>query len=440
MFMINFQKILLFLLSTLTLSVAYSTDPDYYDLNYLRYENYIYDARVKTVQLFRKGWNEAFPVLNLEEPDETLHLSFDLLTTDYQNLEYKFIHCDAQWNPSDLLPIEYIDGIEENTILDYNFSNNEYIRYINYRIDFPNRNISLSKSGNYIIVIYDQGSRIPLLTWRFFVLEPKVQVAPDIKRTTAGKYRETSHEVDFKIHVSDPDIILPAANLYVVVTQNQRWDNAIKGLEPRFIHGNTLNYDYEEENIFPAGNEFRMFDFRNMNYNALKTAAVKYINDTPNVYLMPEEIKNKSVYLNRPDINGRFYIDTDDPLFDSDFEGEYCKVHMGLLYPAPLFKADIYVFGQLSNWVYSDQYKMTYNPEKRAYELMLVLKQGFYNYQYLYVREGSEEGDASIIEGSFAQTDNDYSFFVYYRDPAQVYDQLVAYSTSVFPVRVREEH
>jgi hypothetical protein len=200
------------------------------------------------------------------------------------------------------------------------------------------------------------------------------------------------------------------------------------------MNGNQLIYDYEEENLFPAGNEFRVIDIRNINYNSLTTSHIATVNDTLNAYIFPDKPRSSKVYLTTPDINGHYYLVNDDPRFDSDLEMEYMKVNMALLYPQKLYKADIYIYGQFTGWALNDEYKMKWNPEKRSYETSVYIKQGYYNYLYMYKSRESDKSDVAIIEGSHSETDNEYSFFVYYKEPGQIYDRLIGYNTTVFPV------
>jgi hypothetical protein len=274
----------------------------------------------------------------------------------------------------------------------------------------------------------------PVLTQRFFVAEYYANVVPDVHRPTQGRYRENSHEVDFTITQSQIQLVQPFSTLKVVVTQNQNWNDAITDLKPKFISGNQLIYDYDEENIFQGGNEFRVIDIRNINYNSLTTSHIATINDTLNAFLFPDKPRSSLVYLTTSDINGHYYLKNDDVRFDSDLESEYMKVNMALLYPNKLYKADIFLFGQLTGWDINEKYKLTWNAEKKAYETSLYLKQGYYNYQYMYKAHGAAKADVSIIEGSHSEADNEYSFFVYYKEPGQIYERLIGYNTALYPI------
>ncbi len=60
----------------------------------------------------------------------------------------------------------------------------------------------------------------------------------------------------------------------MVVLQNYRWDNAVKNIAPTFVRGNSLEYNTENNLIFPAGKEWRWVDLRDFH---LQTDRVKNI-------------------------------------------------------------------------------------------------------------------------------------------------------------------
>jgi hypothetical protein len=66
---------------------------------------------------------------------------------------------------------------------------------------------------------------------------------------------------------------------------------------------------------------------------------------------------------------------------------------------------------------------MEYNQASRCYEAAIMLKQGFYNYQYIL-----EDGSTRKTMGDFWQTENEYQTFVYFRDQGGRYDRLVGYA------------
>lgn len=85
-------------------------------------------------------------------------------------------------------------------------------------------------------------------------------------------------------------------------------------------------------------------------------------------------------------------------------------------------------FRGLSNWNANKSNEMTWNFETSRYELTLLLKQGYYNFIYVYVPEGSATADHINLEGSFWETENNYQIFVYYKEMSGRYDRLIGYT------------
>jgi hypothetical protein len=55
----------------------------------------------------------------------------------------------------------------------------------------------------------------------------------------------------------------------------------------------------------------------------------------------------------------------------------------------------------------------------------MLLKQGYYNYVYAFLENRSQVGDLTFLEGSFWQTENEYTIYVYHRQQGDSWDQLV---------------
>ena len=72
---------------------------------------------------------------------------------------------------------------------------------------------------------------------------------------------------------------------------------------------------------------------------------------------------------------------------------------------------------------------MHFDPEQRAYVKTLLLKQGGYNYQFWFRPRGSQRANVERIDGSFWQTRNEYTIFVYHRAWGGRYDRLIGVKT-----------
>lgn len=400
-------------------------DDSYYQQGFIRNDNAVYRENIQTVLLYKAGFELSPPVIQLHS-GEKLVLAFDDLDADYKQYRYTFLHCDADWKKSDIQPMEYISGYYDDLIEDYTYSYNTTVPYVNYSVSFPNENIRITKSGNYVLRVFldsDQDQNV-ILTRRFMVYEPLVTVEGKIANTYDLNLRYTHHQVSFRVLSENYYMSDTYRNLHVVVMQNGRWDNVIKNIQPRNIVGNEYNYSLIEELAFPAGNEFRYLDMKTLKYNTDRMQSLQYTYDGYQVYVMTDLPRNRGNYIYEEDINGRRLIAANDTR-DSYSEGDYAWVHFLLPYYPPLAEGNLYVAGGFSDWQYNPENLMIYNKGLRAYEGKVFLKQGYYNYAYVFLPNHSRTGDLTFIEGSYWETGNEYSIFVYYQQQGDFYDRLV---------------
>ena len=259
--------------------------------------NHIYNDKIKSVQLYKEGWNLSYPIIKLRS-NEKLDLHFDLLDDQAETYYYTFIHCDKDWKKSDLFPNTYMTGTTENTIEDYETSFNTTVSYFHYKLSFPNDRINLSLSGNYIIMVYPADKpEEPAITQRFIITEDAIKISVNAHRPQMTKDNNSQQQVDFTVNYTGLDIIDPFRNVYAFILQNGRWDNAKRNLKPDFYGNNELNYNsLSDKNIFQGGNEYRYFDIKNLKYQTEFVKKIDYAVPYYNVYLYPSESRESKPY------------------------------------------------------------------------------------------------------------------------------------------------
>lgn len=426
----QFTFVFLLFLSSLTnaKSVKYkgSTD-DYFVPDYLQFDNITYKKNIKTVLLSPESAELSFPIIALNS-GERLELSFDDLDADRKTYNYTLIHCDANWNPTNWIYTEYIEGYHDEQITENKYSFNSIQRYTHYTLLFPSEGLRLKKSGNYILKVYqDYDESNVVLTRRFMIYDKQVEVFGTATAATIINDRYTKQQVNFTISNPAFEMNDPYQSLKVTVLQNQRYDNAITKLKPTYTKLGQLVYDYAEGNVFNAGNEFRYFEDRN--FRAPNEKVNKYVFDEKkqnNVYLIPEEKRSYKRYSTQTDLNGKYVIRTLEGN-DGASESDYAFVHFYLPEEEELKDADVYVFGALSDWKFLPEFKMKYDTAFAAYTAAPYLKQGYYNYEYMVVKSNQNTANESVYEGSHFETENDYYIFVYYQSFGTYYDQLIGY-------------
>ncbi|MCB0765742.1 MAG: DUF5103 domain-containing protein [Flavobacteriales bacterium] len=398
---------------------------DYYLENELRYEDHVHSPTVHTVQFFKRGFELAAPITELEA-QEPLVLRFDDLQPNVENFSYTVVHCNANWQPSDLMPGQYIDGVQNDYVPAGELSYNTLQPFIHYELEVPNRMMRFTRSGNYLLKVY-RGSDVDdlVLTRRFLVAEQKVVIDARVVASRDVDLRDVAQQVDFTVRHPGLFIPDPFGDVHVTVLQNMRWDDARSGSQPRFVRDHELVYDHPQQASFMGANEYRNFDLKNIrlatrNIDRITTDAGDGLYEA---YLTPEVKRNIRVYDNQRDLNGKFLVRND--LVDGDPLGaDYVKVHFIQPMPEQL-DADVYVYGGLSDFQCRKECRMTWSPEQRAYRADLLLKQGFYDFTYVTLGAGSNAPDLTTIEGSHYQTENDYLILVYLSDRQQRYDRLV---------------
>lgn len=406
-------------------SVPAQTDTiEYYSDNVLRYDDRAYLPGIATVILSPDPPSMLPPIILLNS-EEKLFLSFDDLAGDYKTLSYTVVHCSAKWEPSNAATSDFIDGFTEQSISNYSFSRNTIQRYTHYEASFPNESFKLLLSGNYLLKVYqDNDPEKLVLTRRFMIYENKVTLTGDVHASTIVSDRNYKQEVDFTVQYSTDEITNPFQEIYPVILQNGRWDNAVVGLQPQFLMNQELRYDYEDVNVFKGGKEFRWFDTRTLQLNTERVEKIEK-DSSYHVYLLPDERRTYKRYMNNSDINGKFLIHTQDNN-TAETESEYCYVHFFLPWPVAEPGGNMYVFGAMTDWQCSSKNKMTYNTALRGYEATLYLKQGYYNYEYVFLKDKETAADDYVAEGMNQETENDYWVLIYFRKVGSRTDELVA--------------
>lgn len=402
---------------------------DYFEENLLRYRDDVYKPFINTVLFYKKGSEISLPFLELNSRDKLI-LSFDDLERGYKTYKYTLIHCDALWKPTLAFQSEYIDGFTDDFITVTKYSFNTLQPYSYYEVEFPNEKLMPKWSGNYILLVYEGDNRKNVvLTRRLMIFENRLPVSATVKAATAIDQRFTHQEVDFSINTASFPITDPNKNLKVIITQNSRSDNAIIGLTPKMIKGDILDYNYDDKNVFSGGNEFRKLDLRSLRAVIDPVYKIEYdSNHIFQVFVKLEPRKNFKVYVSEADINGKRIVKTYDGR-DNSIEADYCWVHFTLPFSAPVVDGGIYILGDFNDGLYNSKVRMNYDYKAKSYKTSVYMKQGYYNYQFIYLRNGANVGDETYIEGSHFETENDYHIFIYYREPGSIFDRLVAIRT-----------
>lgn len=395
-----------------------------------QWENKVYKEGIETVQCYKVGFPLNPPFIQLASINR-IQLSFDDLNVEQSNYFYSIVHCNANWEESDLPLNDYMNGFNENELYNYAYSINTLQDFTHFSLELPNQDVELLLSGNYIIKVFEglDHNKI-VLTQRFMLYENEAKIKINVKASSVVADRDFKQEVDFDVNVGSLKVYNPYDEIKVIVLQNSRWDNAISNLQPKFIKGSQLVYDFEEKSSFDGGNEYRNFDLKDLSFQSPRIA--KIIEDSARVHILlhQDEKRTFKMYSTWEDLNGNYLI-KNDRAFTTDIEADYVWVHFRLAFDFPVNDAKLFIGGLFSNYQYIDKYELQYDFNSQEYKARIFIKQGYYNYAYFFLPNGETAGHMDYIEGSHRETNNDYTIVVYYKDPDKQYDRIVGLNYAI---------
>lgn len=385
----------------------------------------IYVKNIKTVRLYNTGDQLSLPVIKLNSNDR-VELHFDDMDGDVKYYYYNYQLCDIDWKPVVINSFDYLKGFNQMRINDYRFSSIALTRYTHYQALLPDRNSYPVKSGNYLLRVFLNGDTSQLVfTKRLMVMDNKASIAARVIQPYAPQFFRTHQKIQFTIDIKGLDAFNAAQQIKVVILQNNRWDNAATNVKPTFIRGTTLEYNSENTAVFSAGKEWRWLDLRDFHLQSDRVLTANYKKNNTDIFLRPDGPLSDQRYVYYRDLNGMSSIEAIRGV-NPFWEGDYATVYFSFVPPngLPYPKNDIYLFGQLTNYSYSDSLKMIFNSQKGMYETHLLMKQGYYDYTYVSV----DKNDPSIrtqLDGNYFETENLYTILVYYKSFSARADELI---------------
>lgn len=390
--------------------------------------NEIVNDRIQSLQVVANGDWLSLPVMELG--NGYVDIDFDDMSHEYRRYVYKLEHCEADWTVSeDIFESDYCEGFADgNTIDDVEKSLMTNTLYTHYSLRIPNSRCKPKLSGNYRITIYDDNDDgKEVLRACFFVVEPAARqmgVGLSVSANTDIDINNSHQQVSMKLNYGNLyRVTNPQEQLKTVVLQNSRWDNARWNAKPQFINLDGLIWNHNRDYIFEAGNEYRKFEILSTDVASMGIDNISW--DGSQYHAYPFLALPRPNYLYDEDANGAFLIRNSDNI-ENDTQSDYMMVHFQLKCPK-VANGGIYVNGAWTNDRFLPRYEMVYDDAAQMYETQVLMKLGYYSYQFLLV---DNSGRARVLpsEGSYYQTENNYQAFVYFKEQGGRTDRLVGYT------------
>ncbi|GAC1438554.1 MAG: DUF5103 domain-containing protein [Sediminibacterium sp.] len=387
---------------------------------------------IRTVKLFPLNNQMGTPLIRLNSTDQ-LELHFDDLSGYAKNYYYTFELCNADWLPADVNVFDYIKGFTQNRLSQYRMSSIASTRYVHYQANLPDRNCMPAKSGNYLLRVFLDADTAKLaFTRRFMVINEMVDIGARVMQPFDNQLLRTHQKIQFSVATRQLNILNPQQQVKAVVLQNNRWDDAVRNIQPMFIRGNVLEYNGEQDCLFPAGKEFRWADLQSFRFESDRVDRVDRSKQPYAIYIKPDMIRNDLRYVFFSDRNGWDEISTTESI-NPWWQTDYASVQFTLVpnNRQPFAGRNVYLLGELTGNQVGDTSLMHYDAAIGVYTKTLFLKQGYYSYMYATrdVNDLQARSDPSLTEGNYWETENEYMVLVYYRALGGRHDELVGMTT-----------
>ena len=385
----------------------------------------IFDRRFRTLKTEVEDNFMSPPVIRLGTNDRIL-VKFDEIGEDNSYLEYRLIHCDADWQPSRLIESEYLEGFNSVRIEDYAYSTATFVHYVNYLIAFPNEELQIKHSGNYLLQVYDpERPEETLLQTRFQVTENRARIEGNVTSRTDMGHNTYWQQLAFEIDCQGIGEFNPYQDIIVYVTQNNRETTKRRIMTPLRVSGCKIIYEHLNDLVFGASNEYRRFESVSNSFPGMRVDSLRYMGSNYHVWLKVDEPRQSASYSYDQTQHGRFLVREYNST-DSDIGADYITVHFLLECPE-LPAYDIYLDGEFTHDRMDKENQLTYDHRVGGYVAEVPLKQGAYNYQYVTRSRQTGEISTSTIEGDKYETLNEYGIAVYFRPPGARADRLISY-------------
>ncbi|MBO7067124.1 MAG: DUF5103 domain-containing protein [Bacteroidaceae bacterium] len=385
----------------------------------------IYDENVKTLTVVVDDDATLPPILSLSKR-HILSIEWDEMSHDYKRYIYHLQHCNADWEPSvGIFESDFMAGLNNQPVEEYEKSFNTTQIYTHYRLHLPSQQLRPLLSGNYCLQIFneddDMSEDMPVLEVQFCMFENVASIRTQVSSNTDIDFNRDHQQVTLAVGYGTLNVVDPQREMKVVVFQNRRWDNRVTGLVPNIRNNAGIEFTHNRSLIFPAGSEFHRFEILDINRTAMGVERMDWFDPYYHATLFADEPQHNYTYTK--DQNGVYVLRSSDDVDDAT-TAEYVVVHFFLQTPR-LPGGDVYVCGLWTGEPFNPDCLMEYDERNRQYHAAVLLKQGYYSYQFR-----QQDGATARTEGDFYQTENEYSVLVYYRGQGERYDRLVGYSTT----------
>ncbi len=371
-------------------------------------------ADIQSLQLYPEGEPAAPPVIHLNG-SQSLVLAFDHLTNQTAQFKITVSHRSQNWSESSIAPATYLGSFFESYFGGGLSSFTQTPSYRHYQYQFPNEELQITKSGNYLMSVYNSDSDKLLFRMPFFITENEGRLQTHIQTLFAQKDDAGVLAQPFTSYRYPSFVIQPRFDLSFSYAQNHFWGR-MRTAEHLFTASDgVIKFHLGRDKAFFGNYEFNVLDIRSLQVDGGQI--VNFLpGKTPPVVILKRDLQAFSA--TPPGFQGILELSLDDR------QAQYAEVQFRLETVSDISEsANIYLVGSFTNWAIDERYRMHFDVKDSLWAGTALVKQGIYAYKYVQLKNGRI--DDLALNQSFTHNRQLYLTFVYYRDPELHYDRLL---------------
>lgn len=381
---------------------------------------------IGAVRLHPEGAPLGGPFLELGG-DAGLVLRYDDLSGDWPEHEWTLVHCTSDWTAfTDLEDWEYLEGWNPAEITTVENSFGGAVAYAHSNARIPSRDLAPSRSGHYLLIVHEAGDPDAVILMRRMVVYERLSSVDIAFRRPLDASKVPTHQ-RLEVEVELPPghrWSNPMRDIRLSVIQNTAWPWARHDIPATRVLGNAVTYAQQPELTFAGGDRWRSANLKSLAYLAPGIERISESNNSDGplwqIRMSRDESRRFRMQSSRRDLKGAFTVHND-RFDDVDLTSDYLGVTFRLEHRDFGSVPDVYLYGALSGWELDPKFKMEYHEASQEFRLDALLKQGWYDYQYV----SAEEGPGGF-EGSHAGTPNRYHVYVHVPD-ADGTDRIIGF-------------
>jgi len=373
------------------------------------------EKNIKSILLYRTGSQFNPPIIRLGTADRMI-LEFDAIINSSEQYRIEFTHHNRNWERSNLLANDYIDGFEQTFITGGERSRPRNPLYFHYSYTFPNEQVNFTRSGNYMIQVYDNVTGQKLFNLPFFVHENEGKISSFVETIFNTGRNGRPLDQPFSTYIYPDFVEFPQFDLSFTFSQNQLWGTTKTSETFDTSVPGEVRFHLTRDRAYPSDFEFNILDLSQLQIDGTQILDIQPRFDPPKVFLN-QDIQNFASNP-VPVSPSRFGIP------DNKLSSRFVEVYFSFEPRNGLENgAKVYLLGDFNQWQVDKNLQMTYDSVSGYWETNTLIKQGKYSYKYLLIQ--NKIARPLSLDDGYTRSNQQYISFVYFNDPAQRFDRLL---------------